>query len=49
LASVGQPANRPAASMTRLNTCAVVGMREARTTEALSADVSERDDERLGG
>jgi len=49
LASVGQPAKSPAAKSTRLKTWAVVGRRDARTTEALSADVRDSDDERLLG
>lgn len=47
LASVGQPANSPAASMTSEYTCAVDGSREASTTDAESADVREREDVKL--
>lgn len=46
-ARVGQPANNPAASMTRLNTCAVEGRRDASTTLALSADVKLSEDASL--
>lgn len=49
LASVGHPANSPAATMTRLKTCAVVGRRDASTTDALSAEVSDSEEDRLCG
>lgn len=49
LARVGHPAKRPAASRMRLKTCAVEGRRDASTTDAESADVSESDEDRLLG